>query len=142
MNKFKLFTLCAVLMMTGCVERSLEIRSEPEGAKVYLDSNFVGVTPLTVPFTYYGNHSIRLEKEGYVTLVGNVRLSSPWFDKPGIDFVSENLLPVTVFNRHSAVFSLVKAGRVDADTAIERARDYSKGFSDFRDNATNDKQGE
>jgi hypothetical protein len=44
----------------GCVDRTLLIRSDPEGSEVYIDDRFVGRTPVEVPFTYGGEQRILL----------------------------------------------------------------------------------
>jgi hypothetical protein len=49
--------------LLGCVERTISITSEPEGALVYLNDEEVGRTPVSVPFTFYGVYDVRLEHE-------------------------------------------------------------------------------
>lgn len=46
-------------------EGELEVRSEPSGAKVYLNGKEVGETPLVLTNVKLGRHQIRLVKEGY-----------------------------------------------------------------------------
>ena len=41
------------------------LTSVPDGAKVVVDESRVGATPLSLPNTAPGPHSVRLEKEGY-----------------------------------------------------------------------------
>ncbi|MCP4477402.1 MAG: PEGA domain-containing protein, partial [Planctomycetaceae bacterium] len=38
--------------LTGCVQRRFIVRSQPEGALVTIDRKSIGLTPLSVPFTY------------------------------------------------------------------------------------------
>lgn len=59
--------LSFLVILTGCASRKITIYSEPEGAKVIVDSQEIGITPCTFPFTYYGTRQIILEKEGYQT---------------------------------------------------------------------------
>jgi hypothetical protein len=113
--------LLVLFTSSGCVERSVTIRSEPAGATVTLDGQYVGRTPVTIPFTYYGNHSICLSLEGYLTISGTLEINSPWYQKPGVDFVSENLYPWTVFDSHTKTFTLVEATRVDPAEAEKKA---------------------
>ena len=49
--------------LTGCVERKITIGSDPSGAILYLNDQEVGRTPITVPFTWYGDYDIRLRLE-------------------------------------------------------------------------------
>ncbi len=58
-----LSTLALVWPLTGCVERTISISSEPSGALVHLNDEEVGRTPLTVPFTFYGTYSVRVTHE-------------------------------------------------------------------------------
>ena len=44
------------------------IRTNPPGALAYVDDNEVGLTPVAISPTYYGNRKIRLVKDGCETL--------------------------------------------------------------------------
>jgi formylglycine-generating enzyme required for sulfatase activity len=52
----------------------LEVRSEPTGAKVYVDEREVGETPLILPEINPGQHTIRVFKEGFNPSKGNVEI--------------------------------------------------------------------
>ena len=56
------------LAVSGCMERSLEITSEPSGATVLVNEAKVGQTPYTYRFKHYGTFDIRLEKKGYQSM--------------------------------------------------------------------------
>ncbi|NYT17594.1 MAG: PEGA domain-containing protein [Methanomicrobiales archaeon] len=45
---------------------SLDVFSEPTGANVYVDTDFKGITNLSVPDLYPGLHTVRVEKDGYI----------------------------------------------------------------------------
>jgi hypothetical protein len=45
---------------------SIEVESNPSGAKVYLDSDYVGTTPFTIEDASLGSHKITISKTGYV----------------------------------------------------------------------------
>ena len=47
-----------LVSLTGCVQRRLIIRSQPEGAFVTIDRRQIGLTPLSVPYTYSGTREI------------------------------------------------------------------------------------
>lgn len=85
--------LSMVFCATGCVQRRFTIRSNPPGALVYIDDYEIGTTPVSTDFTYYGTRKIRLVKDGYETLTVLQPVPTPWYETPGIDFVSENLVP-------------------------------------------------
>lgn len=44
---------------------SLSVSSTPAGANVFLDNNFIGVTPFTLPGVAVGNHVVTIKLEGY-----------------------------------------------------------------------------
>lgn len=87
--------LLAVTLWSGCngVRRRLAITSNPPGATVFLNDREIGQTPISQNIVYSGTYKIRLEKEGMETktLMHDVR--TPWYLWPGVDFVSENLVP-------------------------------------------------
>lgn len=43
------------------------ITTTPDGASVYVDNQYVGISPLTVPVSY-GSHMITIRKDGYIVL--------------------------------------------------------------------------
>lgn len=77
----------------GCVRRRLTVRTTPPGAVVSVDNQVIGTTPAASTFTYYGTREIRVEKDGYRTEVIKRKLSPPWYQYPGIDFIAETLVP-------------------------------------------------
>ncbi|HED66139.1 MAG TPA: PEGA domain-containing protein [Planctomycetes bacterium] len=85
----------AVLLSTGCaIERTLRITSVPEGATVRLDGQEVGVTPVVIPFEYYGVRRVTLYHEGYLTNSTTVNLKAPWTARFPWDLVTETVLPI------------------------------------------------
>lgn len=77
--------------LTGCVQRTITVTSEPPGAIVSLNDEEVGRTPVTVPFTFYGTYDVRLELAGYQTLHVAQKANGPWWENPGPDLVAEAL---------------------------------------------------
>jgi hypothetical protein len=47
------------------VSGPLTVSSDPEGAKVYLDGQMIGMTPLTVPDVSAGDHTLLITLDGY-----------------------------------------------------------------------------
>lgn len=89
--------LALLLVGAGCVERRMVIITEPFGAIVYDEKNQpIGGAPADHPFTYYGKYRFRIAKDGYETLVVEQRVRAPWYELPGLDFISENLIPWTI----------------------------------------------
>ena len=92
-----MLALTILLGAAGCVEKRMVIITEPYGAIVYDEKNQpIGAGPVDKPFTYYGKYSFRIAKDGYETLDVEQRVRSPWYELPGLDFISENLIPWTI----------------------------------------------
>ncbi|MCX5658949.1 MAG: PEGA domain-containing protein [Planctomycetota bacterium] len=107
-------------LAAGCVERTITITSEPDGALVYLNDEEVGRTPLTVPFLYYGVYDVRLEHEGFAPLWTKHEAKSPWWETPGPDLVAEAVPQnKSKFNWH---FELTPLGPLDTEALVDRAR--------------------
>jgi hypothetical protein len=53
---------------------SLAVDSRPTGAKVFMDGNLVGTTPMALASVPVGSHAIRLEHEGYQHWSSSVRV--------------------------------------------------------------------
>ena len=126
-----LIMICSLLLLSGCVERKVTFLSEPSGADVYFDGNLVGKTPVTINFTYYGKHAILIQMNAYSTINGEVDIKSPWHQKPGLDFFSENLYPYTIIDEQSISFKLEPVKKEASDEAIKRARALKIEYEKF-----------
>ena len=81
--------------LVGCsTKRELYITSEPRGARVWVNGEDKGRTPVAIPFVYYGTFGIRLEKKGYEAWAGEVRVPERIDGYPVID------LPFELTRRH------------------------------------------
>ena len=76
----------------AAVRRRITIKTDPPGALVYIDDQEIGVTPVSTSFTYYGTRKIQIVKDGYETVTVLREIKPPWYQIPGIDFVTENLI--------------------------------------------------
>ena len=120
-------TLLPLLALASCVERTLEIRSDPPGARVTLDGAFIGTTgkdPLIVPFHHYGTREIVIEKKGYLPAVQKAKISPPIYQVFPLDFVFECLFPFTLRDQNAISAVLEKA---PAPAGPDR-RDLEKRF--------------
>ncbi len=115
-------------MFSGCVRRRLTVRSNPPGALVYIDDQEIGTTPVSTPFTYYGTRKIRLVKDGYETVTVLQTFPAPWYQHPGIDFVSENLVPREIRDERIVDFELHPQRIVPMQELLTRA-DELRGAS-------------
>lgn len=116
----RLISLIAlVLLVAGCAEHRILITSEPTGAKVALDGQDKGITPLSVPFTFYGNREVVLEKDGYQTYKSIIPISAPILQVFPLDILML-LIPYPFVDDHTFYFILDKQGKTDIKKALER----------------------
>jgi hypothetical protein len=83
---------CAVfimLMVGGCVQRTMNIASDPPGAVVTMNDQEIGRTPITRDFTWYGTYDVFVRKEGYETLHKRTKVIAPWWQWVPLDFFAE-----------------------------------------------------
>ncbi len=109
------------VFLTGCVERMITVTSDPVGATVWLNDQEVGVTPVSVPFTYYGDYAVTLRMDKYQTLNTHKWAKTPFYELPVIDFFSECLWPGTLKDNHSWHFEMCLVADIDRDALINRA---------------------
>ncbi len=96
------------LCCTGCVERRLEITSEPSGALVWVNDQQVGRTPTQASFLYHGVYDIRLELDGYEPLRTEAEAKPPIYEHAPLDLFAE-ALPMRLENTQRWHFVLEPA---------------------------------
>ena len=100
---------CLVLpLVTGCVYRSLTIKTEPPGALVYVNDQLKGNSPVTYDFEWYGWHRLTLRKTGYERLDDRKQLRSPIYLWIPFDLVAE-LLPFRISDTRTWSYTLTPA---------------------------------
>ena len=82
------------LLMTGCVRRTIEITTSPDGALVWVNGREVGRTPVTVDFMHYGTYDLMIKKKGWEPIIDAKKAPIPITDMPGLDLLVE-ILPVS-----------------------------------------------
>lgn len=87
------------LVLSGCVERLISIRSEPSGAGVYIDGQLRGTTPHVERYSYYGGRDVTLVKKGYRSHRQLVELDAPWWQVFPFDLLTDVVIPVTITDR-------------------------------------------
>ncbi len=118
--------LAALLMLgstAGCVERRFTVYSEPPGALVYVNGNYLGMTPVDGYITYYGKQQITLIKEGYDTLDVVQEYPPVWYDLPGIDFVTENIWPFKLRDVRKFSYTMRPLQAIPPDDVRQRAEE-------------------
>lgn len=110
---------CGGLFLGGCVERRINITSDPSGARVFLNDQDVGVTPLEVDFTWFGVYDVRVTKSGFEPLITSREAKAPLHETPPFDFVAL-MMPGTKRTRIDWHFELAPANN-DPVGLLERA---------------------
>ncbi len=118
-----LLVCLSVFLLTGCVQRRLVVRSQPEGAFVTIDNQPIGYTPLKVPFTYYGTRDIQLEKDGFKTVKVRERIRAPWYEKIPLSFISDNFAGREIRDERLLDFEMEPRTQVQENLLLERAND-------------------
>ncbi|MEQ8847680.1 PEGA domain-containing protein [Botrimarina sp.] len=111
---------------TGCVRRRLTVRSNPPGALVHVDNQRIGTTPCSLDYVYYGTREIRLSAPGYETLTVNQPIPAPWYQTPGIDFISENLVPARIEDSRTVSYNLQRERLAPAEEIIARGEELRR----------------
>jgi hypothetical protein len=119
--------ICMCAVQSGCVRRRLTIRSNPPGARVYVDNYEIGRTPCATGMLYYGTRQIRLVKDGYETLAVNQPIPPPWYQIPPIDFVTENLVPGEIRDERTLSYDLVPQVIMPTEQLLSRAEALRRG---------------
>ncbi|MBI3321221.1 MAG: PEGA domain-containing protein [Candidatus Omnitrophica bacterium] len=96
-----------LLLTTGCIYRSLTIKTEPSGALVYMNDQLKGTSPVTYDFLWYGWHRITLRKEGFERVEDRKQLRAPIYLWIPLDLAME-LLPVPIRDRRSWSYTLMR----------------------------------
>lgn len=113
--------MLAATFLTGCVQRRLTVRSNPSGALVYVDDVEIGHTPVSIPFTYYGTRTIRLEKDRFQTVEVQQEIKAPWYQVPPIDFIADVLWPVEIRDEREVRIDLQPLQPTNEIQVLERA---------------------
>ncbi len=118
--------------VTGCVERSITVRTMPAHGLVYLNDVEIGHSPCTTEFEWYGDYDVRLRAKknigtprdpryAYYYLHTHRVTSRPWFQWYGVDLFAA-LLPVRFKDHKVWTFTLPRVGTATSDQLIQRAR--------------------
>ena len=120
-TKTSLVALLALFVLSGCVERRYTIRSEPPGALVIINGEEIGTTPVSRAFTFYGDRSIRLVREGFEVLDVIQPIDAPLYDNLVTEFFTETLLPYTLRDERNFSYKLSPIKPTDPNELLGRA---------------------
>ena len=97
---------CLVLpLLSGCIRRSLTIRTDPPGALVYVNDMLKGRSPVTYDFAWYGWHRITIRKDGFRRLDDRKLLRCPIYFWIPFDLAME-LLPLPLRDARTWSYTL------------------------------------
>ena len=80
--------LFSLFLLPACVQRKIRVTSTPPGARVLLNDQEVGVTPVETRFTFYGGYDIQLIKPGYEHIHELRQAKAPLYEYPVIDLAA------------------------------------------------------
>jgi len=101
--------LCAVCcVLSGCVHRSLTVLTEPPGARVYINDELKGETPITYDFTWYGAYRLTLRKDGFERMDDQRMIRAPIYLWIPFDLAME-LVPLTIRDARTWSYILTKS---------------------------------
>ncbi len=113
--------LVLIVCNVGCVRRRMMVRTDPPGATVSVDNQLIGTTPAASSFVYYGTREFRVEKDGYRTETLRRRFNPPWYQWPGLDFVTETLWPGEIRDDRIIDVTLVPETMEPTEAVLDRA---------------------
>ncbi len=111
-----LFFVVSMLLLCGCVEREIEIITEPAGADVFLNGEHIGLSPVTARFNWYGTYDVQLKKQGYCTLNTPQKI-----ERPRDDYFPFDIFASDVLHKYSFSYSLEPQAPILRDELIESA---------------------
>ncbi len=118
-------SVCGLLLLaafsSGCMHRRMTITSNPPGARVLVDGQDIGLTPVSMDHTYYGTRQITLVKDGYETRTIMQPMRTPWYQVFPLDFFSDNFVPFKITNRHQFQYEMERQRQVPGNELIDRA---------------------
>ncbi len=137
--------LLAVVLLAGagCVERMMFIRSDPPGAPVWVDEQYVGLTPVEHEFAHYGWRRVRVgpirdeqDKVRWREQQRVVQVPAPWYETFPLDFFFEVIYPFRLSDVHElAAFELVPGRSADQPYSEQDTEQLLRQAEEFRRNA-------
>ncbi len=121
----QLWSVLLVLLMTsGCVYRSLTVRTDPAGAKVYVDDALKGESPVTYDFLWYGTHRVIVRKDGYQRLDDQKNMRCPLYLWIPFDLALE-LIPFRISDVREWSYTLTPSAELPSPNppALETVKD-------------------
>jgi hypothetical protein len=106
------------LIGSGCVQRQMDIRTDPPGAVVFMNDREIGRTPFNREFLWYGVYDVVIRKDGYQTLKTTATINPPLWQLVPLDLVTD-FLPLK--DERVVSFSLKPDAPVDPAVLMQNA---------------------
>jgi hypothetical protein len=113
--------LLLAAVQSGCMRRRLTVRTQPPGAAVYVDKQFIGNSPTATSTTYYGTREIDVVRDGYRTEKILRTFNPPWYQLPPLDFISETLYPKKIRDERIVDITMIPDQLVSSGDLQSRA---------------------
>ncbi len=106
--RWTLLCLCLCLLFNGigCVHRRVTVRSDPPGAQVWIGERQIGYTPASFDIDWYGTEEVTLQADGFEVETQYVKIPTPWYQVPPLDFISDNFLLTRVKDQHDVTIKM------------------------------------
>ena len=121
-----LLALVCLVGTLGCIERTITINTEPDDATVFLNDEEVGRSPVKVAFLWYGDYDIIIRRAGHKTVHTHENVRTPWYEMPGLDLITECLIPFTVHDDRVFNYALEKRETPSNEMLIDRAEELKR----------------
>lgn len=115
---------------TGCVERRLLLRSDPSGARVYVDGRPLGETPVEMPFRHYGTREVLFYRAGYHSLHLRARMRPPIWSLFPLDLFAAIGTPWRPRDEHALTVRLDPLVPPTLEEILERASPFASEVRD------------
>ena len=79
---------------------------------------------MTVDFLWYGDYDVIARLEGHETLSTHQEITAPWYELPGIDFVTEVLYPGHIHDAREMHFTLTAEVLPDVEELRAHAEEF------------------
>lgn len=121
-----------LLLVCGCVERRLLVRTDPPGALVRINGAEVGKSPAKWRYDHYGTVLVEADLEGYEPARRVVRLATPWYEQPGLDFLSDVVIPARIRDEREVALTLSPLREMTAAEVEERMERLARSAAERR----------
>jgi hypothetical protein len=111
--------LAVSTLLPACVQRKIRVTSTPPGARVLINDQEVGVTPVDTRFKFYGGYDVQLIKSGYEHVHELRQAKAPLYEYPVVDLAA-TAIPADLENTIVWHFDLTPVPETtDPETARE-----------------------